>query len=186
MPQVEVATPADRDQVVETVVAAFRTDPAFRFFFLDETTFDAYAAMFARYLFDQRVGLGTVWVVEGGASVAMWQPPGAPPTERQLDVDAAALARIDAYEAAAHTALPSSPYWYLGVLATHPDHAGKRWGRAVMRAGLDRAGADGLPAYLETSTQTNVELYGRAGWQVVDSVPVGPLTVHVMRNSSRS
>jgi hypothetical protein len=30
----------------------------------------------------------------------------------------------------------TSPFWYLGVLGTHPDRAGRRWGHAVMTAGL--------------------------------------------------
>ena len=50
-----------------------------------------------------------------------------------------------------------------------------------MAEGLRRAAADGLPAVLETSNPANVEVYRRAGWEVVLVVPVGPLTVWIMR-----
>jgi ribosomal protein S18 acetylase RimI-like enzyme len=182
-PDVRVAGPADRDRVVDTVVEAFRADPAFRFFFPDHETYAAQAAAFAGYLFDKRVGHGTVWVVADGAAVSMWTPPGPIPYDGPaMDVPAATAARIDAYEAGAHTALPTEPYWYLGVLATHPAHAGQRWGRAVMGAGLARAAADRLPAYLETTSADNVGLYERSGREVTATIPVGPLEIRVLRH----
>ena len=182
-PSVRPATPADRDQVVATVVAAFVADPAFRYFFLDDQTYAAEAGAFAGYLFDKRIRPGGVWVVQDGAAVSMWNPPRTLPDPAQppLDVPAATLARIDAFDGVVHTAMPTDPHWYLGVLATHPDHAGQRWGRAVMRPGLERAAADGLPAYLETVTASNVVLYERSGWTLSATVPVGDIEVRIMR-----
>src|SRR5207248_9483070 len=77
---------------------------------------------------------------------------------------------------------PNPPFWYLGVLGTHPEHAGRRWGRAVMAAGLRRAAADGLPAILETSNPANVEVYRRAGWHVAQMVTYQPSTIWIMRH----
>ena len=96
-----IATKADRDRVVETVVAAFAKDPAFRFFFTDDATFERDAAAFAAYLFDVRVDHGTVWVVDGGAAVAMWDPPanGRGSATGTLELPAAVLRRLDAYDA---------------------------------------------------------------------------------------
>ena len=191
-PVVRLATATDRDAVVATVVAAFVADPAFRYFFPDDQTYAAEAGAFAAHLFDQRVRHGTVWVVDGGVAdgtpggaVSMWNPPSAAkhPDLAPLAVPAATQARIDAYEAAAHTALPTDPHWYLGVLATHPDHAGKRWGRAVMAAGLERAAADAVPAYLETTSASNVALYERSGWTVAATVPVATIEIRVLRHS---
>jgi ribosomal protein S18 acetylase RimI-like enzyme len=187
LPDVRTATPADRDAVVATVVAAFVADPAFRYFFPDPATYETQAAAFAGYLFDKRVRHDTVWVVADGAAVSMWNPPSAaehaqPPP---LDVPAGTQARIDTYEAAAHTVLPvlsEDPHWYLGVLATHPAQAGQRWGRLVMAAGLERAAADGLPAYLETTSASNVALYERSGWTVTATVPVATLDVRILRH----
>lgn len=186
-PQAVPATPEARERVVETVVSAFNADPAFRYFFADERTFDDQAATFAGYLFDQRVGHGTVWIIENGAAVAMWDPPRAndvvtADNHRPLDLPDDTLKRLDRYDAAVHAALPMTGHWYLGILATHPDDAGRGWGRIAMAVGLDRAAAAGLPAYLETTNKDNVPLYQRSGWQVTETVEVDGLPVWVMRH----
>ena len=171
------ASTDDRVRVVDTVVRAFAADPAFRHFFPDDATYGEQAAAFAGWLFDRRVGHGTVWVADTGAAVAMWEPPhpagSADRAEPELVVPDAVRERLDGYERTVHRVLPAQPYWYLGVLATAPEHAGRGLARAVMRAGLDRAGADGVPAVLETTNPGNLGLYEHLGWQVHASTIVG-------------
>jgi GNAT superfamily N-acetyltransferase len=183
IPEITVATPADRALVVSSLVAAFPKDPVLRYLFPEEETYPQCAAAFFGHLFDKRVQKGTVWTIERGASTAIWEPPAAKDASddalsAQLPADA--LARVGAYDRAVRAVLPTSPFWYLGVLATHPDCAGRRWGHAVMSAGLRRAAADGLPAVLETSNPANVETYRRAGWRVVCTV-TEPLPMWVMQ-----
>jgi GNAT superfamily N-acetyltransferase len=189
-PPVTRATPAARDRVVETVVTAFANDPAFGYFFPDRQTFVDHATTFARYLFDRRVQRGTIWIVDGGTSVAMWDEPGAGddpgddgPT---LRLPAAALARLDAYHAAVENALPAERFWYLGILATHPDAKGRRWGRLVMTPALELAADAGLPAYLETTNPNNVRLYQGVGWEVTTSLRVTALPIWVLRWPARA
>jgi len=177
---VERATTAHRSRAVETVVAAFDHDPAFRYFFRDPVTRDAEAAAFAGYLFDARVAPATAWVISGGDSLAMWDGPGGWAGKAALPVSDEALARIDAYERATRPLLPRTPHWYLGVLATHPAHAGRRLGRAVMRPGLAAAAAGGLPSYLETTNPGNVALYQRSGWTVTGTTRVDDLPIWVL------
>lgn len=158
--------------MVDTLVAAFVKDPILRHLFPDEETYPRYAAAFFGNLFDKRVHRSSIWTTGGGASVAIWEPPVETPaagheTPAEARYPADVQARVQGYDDALHAALPAFPFWYLGVLGTHPDNAGRGWGRAVMRAGLDRAAADGLPAILETSKPANVELYRRAGWEVL-------------------
>ena len=185
------ATAAHRGRVVDTVVAAFRADPAFRFFFPDDATYPELAAQFAGYLFDRRLPTGGAWVVNGGSAVSLWDRPGTTsadqgtavaPASPVLELPADVQARMGTWDATVHHLLPADPHWYLGVLATDPTQAGRRWGRAVMEHGLARAAAEGLPAYLETATESNVDLYRRSGWEVVGTQVVGPVTAHVMRH----
>lgn len=176
-PEITLAAPVDRPRVVETFVAAFVADPAVRHFFPDDAAYPSQAAAFAGRLFDKRVGSGGVWLAAGGAAVALWDGPDTGPAESTLDLPADVLARLDAYDSAVHRLLPATPHWYLGVLATHPDHAGRRLGRAVMAAGVAQARASGLPAYLETSNPGNVEIYRRAGWQVAAETSTPTSTV---------
>ncbi|WP_244295189.1 GNAT family N-acetyltransferase [Micromonospora orduensis] len=192
-PEITIATPADRDAVVGCLVAAFVKDPVLRYLFPDDGTYPFYAATFFGHLFDKRVQRSSIWTIGGGASVAIWEPPAGQPAQPLVNAPAAGhrspeearypadvLARVQGYEEAVHAALPTFPFWYLGVLGTHPDSAGRGWGRAVMRAGLDRAAADGLPAVLETSNPANVELYRRAGWEVLGSM-TEPVPTWIMR-----
>lgn len=168
--EVTSATPADRDRVVDTVVSAFADDPAFRFFFPDGASYAEQAGIFVGHLFDRRVARGTVWLIDAGASVSMWDSPPVPGTAAEqpppLELPAEVIARLDAFDAAVHAWLPHTPYWYLGIVATHPAYAGRGWGRAAMAAGVERAATAGLPAYLETANPRNVEMYRRAGWEV--------------------
>lgn len=183
-PLIAIATPANRERVVASLVAAFTGDPVLRYLFPDEATYPAYAAAFFGHLFDKRVDKETVWTIADGASVAIWEPPhtDAGPSDAPWAtlLPADVLDRVHAYDEAVHKALPAAPYWYLGVLGTHPDHSGRRWGHAVMQAGLRRASADGLPAVLETSNAANVEVYRRAGWETVETVSE-PLPTWIMQ-----
>ncbi|MGA4729951.1 GNAT family N-acetyltransferase [Micromonospora taraxaci] len=188
-PEITIATPADRGAVVGTLVAAFVQDPILRHLFPDEDTYPRYAAAFFGNLFDKRVHRSSIWTIGGGASVAIWEPPATghvPSGDRNTAAryPADVLARVEGYDETVHAALPTYPFWYLGVLGTHPDSAGRGWGRAVMRAGLDRAAADGLPAILETSKPGNVELYRRAGWEVVGSLSE-PVPTWIMQQPLR-
>nr|WP_196925278.1 GNAT family N-acetyltransferase [Micromonospora ureilytica] len=196
-PEITLATPTDRDAVLATLVAAFVKDPILRHLFPDEDTYPQYAAVFFGDLFDKRVHRSSIWTIGGGASVAIWEPPAGQPAGQPAEPPAAGhgspeearypadvLARVRGYGEAVHAALPTYPFWYLGVLGTHPDSAGRGWGRAVMRAGLARAAADGLPAILETSYPANVELYRRAGWEVVTSLSE-PVPTWIMQQPPR-
>jgi ribosomal protein S18 acetylase RimI-like enzyme len=186
------AVPADRGRVIATLVAAFTDDPVLRYLFPEDRSYPGHAAAFFGSLFDKRVRRETVWTIGRGASVAMWDPPQTGAGEPDDDVLAAelpadAMARVNAYGGAVHAALPTAPFWYLGVLGTHPDHTGQGWGHAVMAAGLRRAAADGLPAVLETSNAANVEMYRRAGWHVAQVVTaLAPLHIWVMQHAPES
>jgi ribosomal protein S18 acetylase RimI-like enzyme len=183
--EITTATPADRGPVLASLVAAFAADPVLRYLFPDEASYPRHAAAFFGHLFDKRVHLGTVWTVGGGASVAMWDAPTArsagPDGDLSDALPAGELARVRAYEDAVHAGLPAPPFWYLGVLGTDPRHTGRRWGHALMAAGLRRADADGLPAVLETSNPGNVGVYRRAGFEVVRETAADGLAIWVMR-----
>jgi ribosomal protein S18 acetylase RimI-like enzyme len=180
-PDVLLATPDDRARVVATLVAAFRTDPAVRWMFPDDT-FDAHFTTFAGSRFDRRMPLGAVWTVDGGAAVAMWSPPGGDGGNAAEAYPAAVSERLAAYDAAVHDALPTGEHWYLGMLAVDPQFAGKGWGRAAMRPGLERAARDGMPIYLETSNPRNVGIYRGAGWNLIAETSVPDLPIWIMQH----
>ena len=59
------------------------------------------------------------------------------------------------------------PSWHLGFLATHPDHQGRGFGRALVDHVLRRCDEDALPAWLETTDPVNPPIYERLGFFTV-------------------
>ncbi|MFI7586561.1 GNAT family N-acetyltransferase [Spongisporangium articulatum] len=184
-PVTRLATLDDVDAVVTTVAAAFAADPAWSFMLGPENL--AARRSFARALLLPRIHRGTAWLVDDGAAVALWDRlSGVAPddghdtdwTAFAAEVGDLAWARIEAYEHAIESVAPSPPYWYLGVLATHPDLHGQGLATAVMQPGFEAAAADGWDCWLETSTEPNKAFYERRGFRESRAVvvPGGPPT----------
>jgi len=183
---VRPATAEDRDRVVATVVAAFASDPAWEFLTGGEMA--RVSPHFAGALFDLRVADGTVWVVDDCGAVAMWDDRTQPRVEdpRRAAVWAAyraavgehSWASLQRYDDALHPHEPVRPYWYLGVLATHPDAQGSGLATAVLEPAFAAADAGGFDSWLETSVPANTEFYGRRGFteRIEVAVDGGPTT----------
>ncbi|NNC81926.1 MAG: GNAT family N-acetyltransferase [Acidimicrobiales bacterium] len=176
-----MATRDDRAALIDTVVVAFDQDPAFRYFFGDEL-FAVDAPAFVGALFDSRVDAGATWITDDAGAVAMWANPEADSVRSDFGaLDPSTRARLAAYDEATHAALPDSPFWYLGILATHPNYRGLRLGRSAMQPGLDRSRETGLPAYLETTSDANVAMYERSGWETSTVTEFEDLAITVLR-----
>jgi GNAT superfamily N-acetyltransferase len=177
---------ADRAAVVASVAAAFAHDPAWSF--LLEPDYDRLAPLFAGTLFDLRVDEGNVWITGDAAAVAMWDPPvtgpgpSSPSDELwgpfRVQAGESAWLRLAEYERALDAARPSTPYWYLGVLATRPDRQRGGLASSVIAPILEKADGDGIACCLETSTLGNKGFYGRRGFTEATDVHIaaGPPT----------
>ena len=93
--------------------------------------------------------------------------------------------RLVEYERAVDAARPTTPYWYLGVLATRPDRQGEGGASAVMAPVLAAADGDGIDCCLETSTARNRAFYERRGFTEVTDVHItgGPPTWWLRRTT---
>ena len=180
------ATPEDRDAVVATVVAAFHDDPAWEF--ITHGEIGRLSPYFAGALFDGRVGAGTVWVSDDCRAVAMWDdrtrahaedlyPPSIWERYREVAGEDAWNA-LQRYDGALHVHEPAEPFWYLGVLATHPSAQGTGLATAVLQPVLAQADAAGVDAWLETSKPGNTEFYARRGFieRIEVEIDGGPTT----------
>lgn len=65
-----------------------------------------------------------------------------------------------------HKAAAPMPHYYLFALGVHPSAQGNGIGGQLVRGMLERIDQEGLPAYLETQSSRNVELYRRLGFDV--------------------
>lgn len=72
---------------------------------------------------------------------------------------------------------PEELHWYLAVLGTEPARQGQGIGSCLMAPILERCDREGLPAYLESSKESNIAFYGRHGFGVTGEIrlPGGPL-----------
>jgi GNAT superfamily N-acetyltransferase len=173
----------ERDAALAMVVEAFRSDPQVRWWFPDDESYRGSATRFFGLLLDTRIAGGEVWVVDGVHAISIWIPPGGnllgPDVvagryaEMVAGLPAPAPERIMAMDELVDALLPREPHWYLGVLACRPRCRGQGLGSAVAAPVLAAADRAGLPVALETSTDSNVDLYTRRGFAVVGQVCVG-------------
>ena len=59
------------------------------------------------------------------------------------------------------------PHWYLAVLGVDPDFQGRGCASRLLKPMLARLDKEGLPAYLETTTEGYVSLYQHFGFRVI-------------------
>lgn len=120
---------------------------------------------------------------EGDAIVgaALWDPPGHVPDEDGgIPGFVEAMGERVSYGMTLETTFaehrPAAPHWYLAQIGTEPTLQGTGIGGALLRSGLARCDADGLPVYLESSKESNVPIYERYGFVVTGEIrlPDGP------------
>lgn len=136
---------------------------------------------------------GHVWCNEDASAVAAWLPPdeasmslgrlircgfgSAPFTlgPRGLIRMISALSVAEKF----HKQV-KGPHWYLFGIGTHPDWQGQGFGSALVKIGTSRADEANLACYLETMTESNVEFYGKHGFEVIGEAPAGEHTIYGM------
>ena len=74
---------------------------------------------------------------------------------------------------------PKTPHYYLGGLGTDPPWQGRGFGSAVLAPVLELCDRERVPAYLESSKETNVAFYSRRGFEVIDEVTLPENDVHL-------
>jgi ribosomal protein S18 acetylase RimI-like enzyme len=173
------ATP-DADAVSRTLARAFATDPVVDWFVRADSRRDR--AMKTWFDFAvMKLGLPgrETWMSEDANAVALWLPP--PQKEMQLSfvdeiaaiptflsvVSFARLGRMQRLRTAFDAHHPKAPHWYLFFLAVDPDCQGQGLGSAILKATLAQIDAKREAAYLEASSEKNVPLYLRHGFEIV-------------------
>jgi GNAT superfamily N-acetyltransferase len=172
--QARQATVAELPTAVETLVRAFYADPVWSWAFPDpESRLEQHRVVW-RLVAEAAVSYGSAWTTGDCAAVALWIPPGRtellPGDEARLPSLLAELlgdgaARVlDTFERfdAAHP--KGEPHYYLSLLGTNPDHAGKGLGMGLLAACLAMIDDESMPAFLESSNPANTPRYERVGF----------------------
>ena len=177
---VRKASADDGSRLVAALARAFDDDPVMRWLLpSDRARARQLRTIFRlelRYLHLPNDQVYTTSEVSGGA---LWAPPHAwrmPPARLARALPRlvltlglrlpAAMRSLSAIE----RLHPSEPHWYLALLGTEPAWQGKGVGSALLAPVLDRCDRDGVPAYLESSKQSNIAFYARHGFEVTGTV----------------
>ncbi len=186
MPQARLLAPTDNLEIAETLARAFQTESGWSYVIPDpKLRAQRLAGAFHLFLRDEH-RKGAVFGTDGFEAVTLWRGPGQAhdsvwDTARLmlpfLQVLRFSIFRGLEVSGLIEKHLPHEPCWYLHYAGCDPSHQGNGFGGAAIRAGLDRADHDGLPAYLETADENNVALYQRFGFEVkhIWQVPEGPM-----------
>lgn len=180
-----VATEADLPAIGEALARAFENDPLWGWAFESGTRERKLASLESVFGFFAGAALGFGWVrvTDGLEAVALWIPPGFPEMtpadeERMPKVIADACEpesarRVTEMLAAFERNHPHEPpHYYLSLLATHPDHAGRRLAVDLVADNLAEMDAADPPAaaFLESSNPRNVPRYERLGFRPTHEV----------------
>ena len=188
------ATAADAAALCATLGRAFHDDPMMCHLLRDEASRPEKMPRVFQLLLKMALPFGACDVTSGYEAAAIWRPPGqAHIPFWQYIVNAPALLgtfgsgvlgvmqTMDIVE----KVHPKEPHWYLQAIGTDPAKQGKGYGGRVMRRQLAQVDASGLPAYLESSKDTNIPIYQSFGFEVTGEIriPNGPTLYPMWRKA---
>jgi GNAT superfamily N-acetyltransferase len=135
-------------------------------------------------------GYGEVWLDDDRLGAAIWRRPGGYPEQlrhslpmvpRYISLFPRDFVRASRAMGKLWEVHPREPHWYLYAVGVVPEATGQGRGSALLEPALQRCDAEGLPAYLEASSEDNARLYARLGFErrdeveMLDGVSVRPM-----------
>jgi GNAT superfamily N-acetyltransferase len=175
----------ETDALARVLARAFYDDPVMCWMYPGARGRERKLERFFRIRIRQQLRQGEIWTTPGGEGAAVWAQPGRwelgviqtlefaptyPALGRRIPIALLGLGRIEARH-------PHEPeHWYLAILGTDPTRQGQGVGSRLLAPVLETCDRDGVPAYLESSKERNVDFYSRFGFRVKEELrlPKGP------------
>jgi GNAT superfamily N-acetyltransferase len=192
-PGLRPATVEDAQRLQTVLAEAFVEDPVFGWLIPND---NRRRARLRRYfgieLRQFALPHGRVWTTDDLAGAMLSLPPGKwrVPLHTTLlhgsafGVQVARAARLGVAMELRHMRHMREPHYYVRDIGVHPDMQGRGLGSALMRPTLDRCDREGLPAYIEASSERSAALYERLGFQLTEELRVwGSPPLHLMIRS---
>jgi GNAT superfamily N-acetyltransferase len=176
MSAVRDVTVTDIDRLADVFGRAFADDPVWLWMFGGHP--ERMTGLFALLLRHAHVPNGVSELAEDAHGIqagALWDPPGrwkislaaqmrqTPRLVRVLGRRTLPVLHGLSELEAAH---PTLPHWYLAILGTDPPSQGRGLGSDLLRSRLSRCDDRRLPAYLESSKESNIPFYEHFGFRV--------------------
>lgn len=190
-PGIRAATPADVPALSRALAAAFEDDPIFGWLLpRRDRRYEKLVRFFELEVGDIVVPSGTAWMSAEGSGACLELPPG----EWRLPLRTQALQAPHFFSVFGRS-LPRAlvtitkmerkhlrePHLYVPYIGVAPDAQGAGLGTRLLGKTIERADAEGLPAYLEATSEQNAALYARLGFEhlgaftVLGSPPLWPM-----------
>ena len=165
------------ESAAETLSLAFQDYPTFGYVFPDDSERKEKLPHFFKSMLHKGLLQGEVYAsspaMEG---VTVWLPPGIPGgLSKTYEIDRDAFDRFAYYGKcvfAVRQKHAPGRHWFLELIGVAPEFQGKGHAGRLLRSMLDRIGREGLPCYLDTEVDKNVEMYQHHGFRVVDDMMV--------------
>jgi GNAT superfamily N-acetyltransferase len=182
-PGLRPATARDIGRLKAVMAEAFIEDPIYNWLMPDDTKRPArlrrYFAIELRHL---GLARGRVWTSGNLTGAALSLPPGAWRSPLHITLLEGSAFGVHLDRAARMGAAMEwrhmrqelrQPHYYVRDVGVLPDMQGQGLGSALMRPTLERCDREGLPAYIEASSERNAALYERLGFQLIRELRVG-------------
>ncbi|MFZ3500288.1 GNAT family N-acetyltransferase [Streptomyces sp. 5.8] len=187
--EIRQAGRSDRDAVARLLDEAFRSDPVSSWVFPDPEHRAAVHGKFLGVFVDVALAEGRIDYAVDGSAAALWLriPAGDPDAEHVedevpakmravADPDNERCELVGRLTGAVHPM--AEEHEYLLMIAVAPGRQGEGLGTELIRPVLERCDREGVPAYLEASSERSKGLYERLGWEFTGEavrLPDGPL-----------
>ena len=181
----------DAGRLAASLALAFYDDPVFRWFSPDDRRRGKMLPHFFDVFVEAYLSHGETYTDAAAAGGALWAAPDTDPLSAQpvyaerleaiTGIDAPRLFEIvELLEANA----PQQPHRHLQFLGVRPEQQGAGLGAALMAPMLERCDRDGVPAYLEATSDRNRALYERHGFRARGDIPLpgGPALWRMWRD----
>lgn len=179
---VRAAVAPELDTLSATLAEAFQSDPVMSWCYPDAPARAAVLPRAFRVILEAALPYGGVETAEEGAAASIWIPPHAEIDDERMVTDLGALSgpyteRLLTLMGLMNEHHPTDQqHQYLFVLGTRDAWQSQGLGSALLRSVLSRCDTEGMPAYLEATSERNRSLYERHGFEVVEvlRLPDGP------------
>jgi len=179
----------DAGAMIDTFCEAFADDPGLAWIWPDRADRITRLPHFFAPIVGGTIANGIALRSAAGEAVSLWRQPGRinpEPAEMAPWYDSMAKAFSSGAERSqlmGATLKAHQPrdfdWWYLQFIGVAPTAQGLGLGGAAVRAGLDLAGAEGMPVYVEVMNADNLGYYRHVGFETVDEFDIPDAGPHV-------
>jgi ribosomal protein S18 acetylase RimI-like enzyme len=192
--KITTASPADIDEAVNCLAAAFAQDAITGFLLQPGPSYHDRVTQFFSLLMRARIALKMPVLVARGSDgiegASMGYSTVRPEWPRSLTEEWVRFEnaipgltdRMAIYDEVANKYKPSAPHYYLGVIGTDPNLHGRGVGTQLLKSFCEASANDPLSSgvYLETANPSNVRFYEGAGFVETGRGNLGGVTLWCM------